>query len=479
MSGWMSVYRNMITALQTHTAAISRFQEEVSSGSRINRPSDDPNAAWRVMNLQDQVRSLDAFNTNLQTVTGNLEQSSSILQEISDQLISAKQLMTQAASGTGGQTAQAPIAEEINSILEQVVSLANTKSTSGYLFGGDKGEVAPYAIERTGGSISRITYQGSSLAGAVPVAPGVSDMASLVGSDIFSSSERKTPVFLGQTGAAAGSGTSNIIGSVWLSVQHVQTQYLDTSATGVLAGNSSASGDTIVGKGHSVTIDGVAKTIKLDDGPAVSYTVGGADLQLHNAAGDKAYVNVSGINPALAGQVKVAITASAKLSIGSSANSVTVTNFPTNMAVTDSQTGKVLYVNAQGLTRIGAEPVTATGTFDMFQSLIDERDLLKNTRNIDATTQSDLLTKAADAMDVVIHGTTEHLAAVGSRLQAMDSLKTSLSNLKSGATDQINTVEEADVAQLAADLAREQTLYQMALQTSARMLNLSLLDYIK
>ena len=53
-----SVHNNVSYALSLHSEAMIKLQEQASTGSRINRPSDEPSTAYRVMGLNSQERSL-------------------------------------------------------------------------------------------------------------------------------------------------------------------------------------------------------------------------------------------------------------------------------------------------------------------------------------------------------------------------------------------------------------------------------------
>ena len=69
-------------------------------------------------------------------------------------------------------------------------------------------------------------------------------------------------------------------------------------------------------------------------------------------------------------------------------------------------------------------------------------------------------------------------SSLGSKSAFLDNLKTSLNSLKSTNSDEVDSIEQADVAQVSIDLARYQNLYQMSLQVASKLLSTSLLDYI-
>jgi len=243
MSGTLNnIYNNVSYALYLHSVEMARLQEQAATGSRINRPSDDPSCSYRVVTLNSQEKSLGNYINNLSEVVGTLEFSSTVIQEIGSALTETKVRLTQVIGGIYHEETRERVAEGINDILEQVVSLANTKNMGQYLFGGNNTKSAPYLVERTNGEISGVTYQGSLENREIEVASGIKSSAFYVGYDIFGSDDRSDPVFLGDTGAAAGSGTSSVKGNVWLTVTYDGSDYnlsIDDAVTVIDVGDVS------------------------------------------------------------------------------------------------------------------------------------------------------------------------------------------------------------------------------------------------
>ena len=226
MSGSLNnIYNNVSYALYLHSVEMARLQEQTTTGSRINRPSDDPSCSYRVVTLNSQEKSLENYINNLSETVGTLELSSTVIQEIGSALTETKVRLTQIIGGIYHEETRERLAEGINDILEQVVSLANTKHMGQYLFGGSNTKSAPYLVERTNGEIFSVTYQGSFENREIEVASGIKSSAFYVGYDIFHSDERSDPIFLGDTGAAAGSGTSSVKSDVWLTVTYDGSDY--------------------------------------------------------------------------------------------------------------------------------------------------------------------------------------------------------------------------------------------------------------
>jgi len=69
--------------------------------------------------------------------------------------------------------------------------------------------------------------------------------------------------------------------------------------------------------------------------------------------------------------------------------------------------------------------------------------------------------------------------SVGSRIGFLDDLKGSLKNIGYDVEDEANRLQEADIAQIAIDLSRREVLYQMSLSVAAKLMSISLLDFIR
>ncbi len=469
MSGWGAIYNSTVLSIHRHSQDLARIQEQIASGRRVIRASDDPSDANRILERRFQSASLDTYIANIDAVMMSLEQASSALGNTSTALIRVGELLTQ-AGGVLNQDQRDVVAEEIDGLLEQVVQDANRASLGTYIFGGVKSSTAPYSVQRSDGKIYAVQYQGSQDELPVPVASSVDCSGLLVGDDIFRSHARAAPVFFGKTGAQAGTGTSNAVGDLYLTVEHYQTSYEGNVIT---AGADSALGDTIVGS-HTLTIN-ADQTLQLDGGAAVSFAGDTTNVAVTNSDGEVVYVDID--TDAWDGQTAdIAITATAKLSIDDGVTT-TITDLSSDVAVADAD-GHVLYVNPTGITSLGTDPVRIPGTHDVFEVLINLRDLLTNERNFSESDQKALFMDAASALREVSGNVVRTIAVVGSRIQAMDFLRTNLDGIRFNATTEADALEEADIIAIAMNLARSQTLYQMTLQTAGKLLSMSLLDFI-
>ena len=90
----------------------------------------------------------------------------------------------------------------------------------------------------------------------------------------------------------------------------------------------------------------------------------------------------------------------------------------------------------------------------------------------------ELLHGATESLEEMIAGITQTMTGVGGRMQAMDSLGERLQDFEVTLSDQAAVLENADIVDVATQLARVQTFYEMTLATASKLLSLSLLDFI-
>jgi flagellin-like hook-associated protein FlgL len=473
MGSWGTIFNNTRMQIRRHTEELARLQEQIASGKRLVRASDQPADAYRVLQLRGQSAGLETCRRNLESVVASLESTSSAMEEMNDALIRARELLTRVLSGTIGEAGAEPITEELNSLLEQMLVLANTEQGDRYLFGGSGG-ASPYVAEHESGVITRVTYRGDAHPLMVPVAEGLRHSAVVVGERVLRADERQAPVFVGRTGATPGEGTASVRGEVRLVVEHTTTTYL--GGGGIAPGDSSADGDTVIGFGHTLEIDEPAGTLRLDGGPAVSFTPGDTDVRVENADGDLVYVNTAGLVAGFQGFA--AIDASGRMSIDDGATWTDFIFTDTDVAVADSRDGRVLFVDCDTIVRTGTETVMVPGTYDAFEVLISVRDALRGTNDLTEAEREEILHQGVRSLAEVSETLSAGVTSVGARLGGLGSLRRSLEDLQAYANQETAGLENADVVEAAAEMARRQTLYEMTLATASRLLSLSLLDFI-
>jgi flagellar hook-associated protein 3 FlgL len=167
------------TMLQKQTQ-LAETQQQVSTGNRLLRPSDDPVASVRLLGLERNINLAEQYQTNADAAENKLTITDGILSTATDILQRIRELAVQSLNDTNDANARSGIAEEIAQLNETLVSLANTTDANGeYLFSGYQS--GTQAFDTT----TPYTYNGDTGQRNLRVGTGYLVEINEVGSDIF------------------------------------------------------------------------------------------------------------------------------------------------------------------------------------------------------------------------------------------------------------------------------------------------------
>ncbi len=145
----LRVTNSSLTSVYTARIAANRHrlqvaQEQISSGKKINRPSDNPFGAESVLRYRSLQNAVEHFEQNAATVKDNLLIADGMMNSYQQLIDRANVLMTQGASDTTTPTAREALAKELDGIRQQMLAIANKKSDDRFIFGGTRQNVAPF-----------------------------------------------------------------------------------------------------------------------------------------------------------------------------------------------------------------------------------------------------------------------------------------------------------------------------------------------
>jgi len=203
---------------------------QLATGSRINRPSDDPAGAAQMISNRDATGQVDSFLRSISSVNGLLQTTDSTLSSVVTALQRAISLGVEGANGTLSDPDRAAIAGELTSIRQQMMSLANTSYQGEFIFSGTA-NAQPFVGDNA--SPSAVTYQGNSGTNSVAVSKGYSLQVNLPGSQLFTAPGADT--FQALTDVINALQTNSGVGSA---VTELNTAYSHITAQRVFFGNA-------------------------------------------------------------------------------------------------------------------------------------------------------------------------------------------------------------------------------------------------
>ena len=154
----------------------ANLQNQVSTGLRIQAPSDDPAAMQTTLDDLSSQSIQQQFSNNISTAQSQANSIYSVLQSLQTLVSKAGEVVTSAGSGTNSQSDLNNYATQVTSMIQQAAQLLNTKdpSTGQYLFGGTASGQQPFTVTTdSNGNVTGVTYNGNSSTNQTEVASGV------------------------------------------------------------------------------------------------------------------------------------------------------------------------------------------------------------------------------------------------------------------------------------------------------------------
>lgn len=179
------LYDQNIRAIMDNQSGLADTQQQLSTGKKINRPSDDPVGSAKVLRMTEELASLEQYQRNNDLVTGSLEQQETILDNITNSVNRARMLTIQAGDGALSDADRKALASEIGQIKDEVFDLMNSQNAEGdYYFSGYQSESQPFVLN-AGGAGNAYTYQGDSGSNEVQLSNSVKVRSSASGQSVF------------------------------------------------------------------------------------------------------------------------------------------------------------------------------------------------------------------------------------------------------------------------------------------------------
>ena len=134
---------NSVRYLSSSYNRLSELNDQMTSGKKISKPSDDPVVAMNGMRYRSQVKEITQFKRNLNEGFSWLDNADSALNETGEALQRIRELTVQASNDSYESSERVKIADEIESLQEHLLSLADTKVGDTYIFSGTDTDKTP------------------------------------------------------------------------------------------------------------------------------------------------------------------------------------------------------------------------------------------------------------------------------------------------------------------------------------------------
>ena len=138
-------FNTVINNLFNTQTQYNDISEKLASQKKINRASDDPVAATKIIEIQSDKSANEQYKKNMDSANSWISATESHLPGAYDLLVKAQEIAVAQASGTGNASTRKIMAQNVQSLIDEMGSLANAKMGDRYLFSGSRDDVAPFS----------------------------------------------------------------------------------------------------------------------------------------------------------------------------------------------------------------------------------------------------------------------------------------------------------------------------------------------
>jgi flagellar hook-associated protein 3 FlgL len=184
ISGISPEGQNFINALTLIQTQLNTAQAQIASGLAVNQPSDAPDELSPILQLHAQISQNQTLQTTLNSSLTTVNAAESALTNSVTLLQNASSIATEATGLDETATTRATLAQNVQGLLEQMVTNANTTVNGNYVFSGDQNQTQLYQLDPSSPTgVDRLAIAGNT--DLVQGAGGLQFSASLTANTIF------------------------------------------------------------------------------------------------------------------------------------------------------------------------------------------------------------------------------------------------------------------------------------------------------
>lgn len=143
--------------VQKNLQGMNKINNQISTGNQVNKVSDDPLKAVKIMNLNNEISDIERYNSNVDEVNGWLDMTDNALDKVGTLSSEIKTLLT-SISGTFSKDEMKAVSSEVNEKIKQIGEAFNTSYCGKYIFGGSITDEPPVKVnvDENDGTVSLV-----------------------------------------------------------------------------------------------------------------------------------------------------------------------------------------------------------------------------------------------------------------------------------------------------------------------------------
>jgi flagellar hook-associated protein 3 FlgL len=196
------LYDRSIQSVLDSQANLSDIQQQLSSGKKLLRPSDDPVGAAQAIRLTEEIEQINQYKKNSNLLINSLEQEETVLKSVNTGIDRARVLMLQSGNGIVGSDERKAIATEISQIKDQLFGLMNSRNPAGeYIFAGYQSSSPAFGFNPSAAG-NKYSFEGDGGENKIQISDTIKQQMNNSGLDVFENVlSRLTSSISGSVGA--------------------------------------------------------------------------------------------------------------------------------------------------------------------------------------------------------------------------------------------------------------------------------------
>lgn len=137
------ISNNNLRHISNSYSKLNTYLEQLNTGKKVSKPSDDPVVAMKGMNYRSEVNRINQYKRNTGEVHNWMDNTDSALDKATQALQKLRELAVQASNDSYSEKERKNIMEEADQLKQHLIDIANTKVNDKYIFNGSNTSNAP------------------------------------------------------------------------------------------------------------------------------------------------------------------------------------------------------------------------------------------------------------------------------------------------------------------------------------------------
>ncbi len=175
-----NTYLNNVNLLKNQ---LSQLNTQISTGKKINRPSDSPTDTSQIIRMNNQLSQIDTYSNNIQNGQSFVNETTSAMESIQSEVVNVLTNLTSLQNPTNDSNLNS-YADQIDQSFQSILNSANSEYDGKYIFSGTNQSGVPYGLSADGKSVE-VKLNDVSGEQNIKLSPNILQKINMTGQEVF------------------------------------------------------------------------------------------------------------------------------------------------------------------------------------------------------------------------------------------------------------------------------------------------------